>query len=140
MDNKIETESVAANDVVKLFNEFINGYDLWRKNNNISGSIDNVYEILTAMMDKLGRICRYVKHQERNDPKSDWPEGMTSEMAGLLVYMIILKNYYNIDISEGMKKELEKAIEQHSKMIVPTYLKKMRKKYDKVAKKYRNKK
>lgn len=140
MDNKIEAESVVVNDVVKLFNEFLNSYDFWRKNNNISGSIDNVYEILTAMTDKLGRICRYVKHQERNDPKSDWPEGMTSEMAGLLVYMIILKNYYNIDISDGMKKELEKAIKQHSKMIVPTYSKKMRKKYDKVAKKYRNKK
>ena len=127
-------------DVVKFFNEFVNSYDLWREKNNISGSIDNAYEILTAMIDKLGRICRYVKHQERNDPKSDWPEGMSSEMVGLLVYMIVLKNYYDIDISEGMKKELEKAIKQHSKIIVPPYLKKMREKCDKVAKKHRNKK
>ena len=67
------------------------------------------------MSDKLGRICRYVKHQERNDPKSDWPEGMTTEMTGLLAYMILLKNYYNVDFVKGMELEFDKAVEQHKK-------------------------
>jgi len=108
-------ETIEAKDVVYLFNNFLSGYDKFRKDNGLSGSVDNVYEVLTAMADKLGRICRQVKHQERNDPKPDWPKGMTTEMAGLMVYMIMLKNFYDVDISDGMKIELDKAVEQHSK-------------------------
>ena len=103
-----------TDNVVSDFNKFLKSYDIWRDFNGLSGSIDNVHEIVSAMTDKLGRIARQVKHQERNDPKPDWPDGMTSEMVGLLICMIILKNKYNVDISKGMKTELEKAIEQHS--------------------------
>jgi len=103
-----------TDNVIRDLNHFLKSYDVWRNFNRLSGSIDNVYEIISAMTDKLGRIARQVKHQERKDPKPDWPDGMTTEIAGLLVYMIILQNHYNVDISNGMKIELEKAIEQHS--------------------------
>jgi hypothetical protein len=105
---------ISSKDVIDGFNDFLDTYDEFRNAHGLSGSISNVHEIIASMTDKLGRIARYVKHQERNDPKPDWPEGMTTEIAGLLVYMIILKNFYNVDISKGMKIELEKAIEQHS--------------------------
>jgi len=108
-------EILKAKDVVHIFNEFLSGYNHWRKSNNLSGSISNVHEIISSMTDKLGRIARYVKHQERNDPKPDWPKGMTTEMAGLLIYMIMLKNHYDVDISKGMISELKKAVSQHSK-------------------------
>lgn len=111
---KRDMENSTPEKVVGAFNSFLHDYDVFREANGLSGSINNVYEILAAMTDKLGRIARQVKHQERNDPKPDWPDGMTIEMAGLVIYMIILKNYYNVDISEGMKQELEKAIEQHA--------------------------
>ena len=109
-----DCETVTADDVAKNFRHFIHSYEYWRKSNGLSGSIDNVHEIISAMTDKLGRIARQVKHQERNDPKADWPEGMTEEMSGLLIYMIILKNHYGVEIYEGMRNELNKAVEQHT--------------------------
>lgn len=102
-------------DLTSSFQKFIDTYEAWRLRAGLSGKIDNVYEILAAMSDKLGRICRYVKHQERNDPKPDWPEGMTTEMAGLLIYMMILKNYYDIDLLKGLAIETDKAVRQHKK-------------------------
>jgi hypothetical protein len=108
-------ETLVVNDVINLFNEFLNGYDYWRNCKGLSASIDDAYEITSSMADKLGRICRQVKHKERNDPKPDWPNGLAEDMAGLLVYMIILKNKYDVDIAKGMKIELNKSVEQHSK-------------------------
>jgi len=102
-------------DVVNSFNIFLTNYEEWRIEHGLSGKITNVYEILAALTDKLGRVCRQVKHQERNDPKPDWPEGMTTEMAGLLIYLILLKNNYNVDMAEGMCNELQKSVSQHSK-------------------------
>ena len=106
-------EITDVNVVVDHFNIFLGCYEEWREENGLSATIDNPHEILASMADKLGRICRYVKHQERNDPKHDWPEGMTTEMVGLLTYMTMLINKYDVNISEGMKIELEKSVEQH---------------------------
>ena len=113
-DEPCTYETVTADDVARNFQHFLNSYDYWRKQNGLSGSIDNVHEIISAMTDKLGRIARQVKHQERNDPKPDWPDGMTEEMTGLMIYMIMLKNHYGVDIFKGMRKELNKAVEQHT--------------------------
>jgi len=107
-------DSVRAEEVVKIFKEFDLLYSIFRKDNNLANNIDNVFEISSAMSDKLGRICRYIKHQERNDPKPDWPDGMTTEMSGLLIYMMMLLSYYKIDIGKGMELELNKAVQQHS--------------------------
>jgi len=40
---------------------------------------------------------------------------MTTEMTGLLAYMILLKNHYNVDLVKGMGIEFDKAVEQHGK-------------------------
>jgi len=108
-------DSVKAEKVVNAFKEFDFLYSAFRQDNKLADNIDNVFEITSAMSDKLGRICRYIKHQERNDPKPDWPDGMTIEMSGLLLYMMMLLSYYKIDIGKGMELELNKAVQQHRK-------------------------
>ena len=82
---------VEPKDVIKEFKQFLETYKAFKTDHNLPYSLDNPYEILASMSDKLGRICRYIKHFERNDPKPDWPEGMTTEMTGLLSYMILLQ-------------------------------------------------
>ena len=112
-------EKVTSEDVVDALSVFFFTYDQWRKQNGLSGSIDNVHEICNSMTDKHGRICRQVKHVERNDPKSDWPTGMTEAMMGYLVYMIMLMNKYSDTkkpggYRQGFLNELNAAIDQHS--------------------------
>ena len=108
-------KEVKVDELAREFKNFLFIYDIFRKEQGLSANLKNVFEITSSMSDKLGRICRYVKHQERNDPKPDWPEGMTTEMAGLLLYMILLMNYYQVDITNGIRLELEKSVEQHAK-------------------------
>lgn len=102
-----------ANDVVYKLEEFFKYYDMWRWKNGLSAKIDNSYEITTSLADKVGRICRQVKHFERNDPKPDWPDGMVEDMAGLIVYLMILKNRFDVDVVNGFLNEMKKAAEQH---------------------------
>ena len=112
---KENNEKRKPKDVVDAFNNFLEEYELFRIDNGLSAKIDNVYEITTSIADKGGRLCRYVKHNERNDPKPDWENIIPEESSGLLVYLIILANRYGLDFSEGMLKELNKAVEQHGK-------------------------
>ncbi len=118
-DEFCHTRNDAHNDSLKLvidsFSRFLSDYKAFNDENNIANNIDNAYEITTSLSDKVGRICRQVKHKERNDPKPDWPDGISSDMMGVIVYLIILKNKYNIDIEKGFETELKKAIEQHKK-------------------------
>ena len=106
---------VEPKDVIKEFKQFLKTYKSFKIDHNLPYSIDNPYEILTSMSDKLGRICRYIKHFERNDPKSDWPEGMIEAITGLFIYTLMLPDYYDVDLFDGMEAELIKAIEQHAK-------------------------
>ena len=109
---------IDANMVAESFTCFLDTYEVFRKQNNLADTRGNVDRICNSMTDKHGRICRYVKHQERNDPKDDWPIGMTEAMAGFIVYMAMLLNAYEIDdeqIIYGFVNELNKAIAQHSK-------------------------
>ncbi|MFW5803783.1 MAG: hypothetical protein ACOCWG_00965 [bacterium] len=110
----MKTSDNSLMNVIDSFQSFLDAYHVFQSENNLLAKIENVFEITTSLSDKNGRICRYVKHQERNDPKKDWPEGMTSEMIGYIIYLIILKNYYNVDLLKGLKLELEKSIRQHS--------------------------
>ena len=110
--SKVEVE-----ELVSKFKAFLFIYDIFRRERGLPAHVKNIFEVTSSMSDKLGRICRYVKHQERNDPKEDWPDGMTTEISGLLVYMIMILDYYNVDISSGMTLELKKAVKQHSKKI-----------------------
>lgn len=105
---------MTENAVIESFLNFIETYDKFRKCNGLSAKIDNKYEVTTSLADKVGRICRQVKHFERNDPKPDWPNGICEDITGVLIYLIILMNSYELDISEGLMNELNKAVKQHS--------------------------
>ena len=107
------SESIGAEDVAYRFAEFQYAYEEFRRQNGLDG-LANVFETCTSMADKLGRVCRYVKHNERNDPKPDWEEKMGEEASGLIVYLMLLFDRYGADIHDGMVVELNKAIKQHS--------------------------
>jgi len=102
-------------DVVEQFEVFIRCHRDFRKYFGLKNKIANIHEILVAMTDKHGRICRYIKHQERKDPKDNWKSEIISSLTGYIVYALMLMEYYRIDISEGMEKELNEAIKQHGK-------------------------
>jgi len=104
---------ISPQDVSDKFKDFVNFYNDFRKCNGLTKGIDNVYEVLTGMTDKHGRICRQIKHLERNDPKPDWPDGMIEAMTGYLIYMLMILEKYDAEISEGMRKELKSAISQY---------------------------
>ena len=119
MNTKAEKE-LKTEDVIDQFLIFLAIYEKWRCNHGLGKSIDNIFEIYTGMIDKNGRIGRYIKHQERKDPKADWPIGMAESMMGSLVYMMMLLNRYGEDIEvedirQGFINELNKAIKQHKK-------------------------
>jgi len=108
-------DNIEVEELVKSFKQFLFLYEIFRTENKLSGAIDNKYEITTSLADKVGRICRQVKHFERNDPKPDWPDGITEDISGVLIYLILLMNSYGLDLSTGLTNELAKSVEQHSK-------------------------
>jgi hypothetical protein len=112
-EHECTLSKTTANDVVNMFNEFLRVYDKFREENGLPSSIDNIYESLTAMSDKHGRICRQIKHFEREDAKEDWTEGMIESLVGYMMYGIMALRKYDLDMSEGMKNELQTASEQH---------------------------
>jgi len=105
---------INSKDVIGAFNVFLDTYDQFRKDNNLKDKVNNPFELCTALMDKSGRMARQIKHFERNDPKDDWPNGLTEAICGYLIYVILLISHYNIDISSGFCKELESAVTQYS--------------------------
>lgn len=107
---------VAPEQVACSFDDFLNVYHNFRFINHMGGGKKpNAFEICTAMMDKMGRMARQVKHFERNDPKEDWPDGLTEATAGLLIYMMLLIDAYHLDIYDGMVAELKSAMKQYAK-------------------------
>jgi len=108
-----EFKEVSSETVAKSFRGFLRAYKNFRKAKELPDSKANVFEVTTAMQDKLGRISREVKHMERNDPKEEWPNGLIEASSGLLSYMIMLLENYDVSIYEGMITELDKAVEQH---------------------------
>ena len=111
MDKKIKVE-----DVVEHWEIFLSWYKAWRKQNGLEDKkIENIYEVLTGMTDKHGRICRQVKHKERKDAKNDWPEGMTSSMFGYFAYMVMVLDNYDESLADGMRAEMEETVKQHVK-------------------------
>lgn len=113
MKTKKTALPIKSDAVVLSFNEFLQTYNYFRKGNGLGNKTD-AYEICTAILDKCGRIAREVKHKERNDPKENFPDGLTEAMTGTIVYLMMLIEKYQIDVSSGMKKELESALRQYS--------------------------
>lgn len=113
--HKNELNLADAKEVVKRFKIFLRSYQLFRVSNELPEINGSIYEITTAMQDKLGRICREIKHKERNDPKENWPNGLAESSTGLLLYLAMALENYDLDIEEGMLNELNEAVAQHGK-------------------------
>lgn len=108
MDSKHDTS-----DVERSFEFFLEELAKVRRDNNLSGEIKNPHEVCNAMTDKHGRVCREVKHFERNDARPGWPVEAGEEISGYMAYAFMLADHYGIDIVACFCSELEKAIEQH---------------------------
>lgn len=105
-----------AKKVSENFDFFLKCYSKFKKEYDLKETLDSSFEMTTAMADKVGRICREVKHLERNDPKHNYKITLSQEISGLIVYAIMIANKYNVSIPLGMTEELEKAIDQHSEI------------------------
>ena len=111
----LRLRKVKATDVANSLEKFLYKYDTFRRQNGLSGEIDNVHEVLTAMSDKHGRICRNIKHTERSDPKDSWQKEISQALTGYIVYATMLLRRYKIDITSGLVEELEESVKQHGK-------------------------
>lgn len=115
----MEPIKMSAQNVADAFMYFCEIYQKFREDNGLVKSDyrickPNMFELCTALMDKSGRIARQIKHKERNDQKSDWPDGMTEAMTGYVIYMLLILDAYGLNMREGMIKELESAVKQYS--------------------------
>ncbi len=110
-----EDYKMSAQDVADAFMYFCEIYKEFREDWKLDEKAINGFEACTALSDKLGRISRQIKHFERKDKKEDWPIGMTEAMAGVLIYMLLILDTYEIDMEDGMIKELESSLKQYSK-------------------------
>jgi hypothetical protein len=104
-----------AENTAASYNQFREYYNRFRKGAGLTNTRGNVYEITTALADKLGRICRLVKHSKRRDPLPDMQEQMAESVVGIVVYMEMLAKIYALDMMTGFKRELMKAWTQHGK-------------------------
>jgi ATP/ADP translocase len=102
----------------EVCSRFIKYLDSLQEFKNAVGlkEVPNIHEVLSSMSDKHGRICREVKHLEREDPRDNWANEMMESMSGYLAYMAMIIRRYNLssEIRIGMYSELIKAVEQHS--------------------------
>lgn len=104
----------SIDDVIKNWQVFQQSIQDFKKENNMEPFNGSPFEICTALGDKHGRICRQVKHKERQDAKPDWPKGFLQAMAGYLNYMMMLCDLYDKDLSLGLREELESSLHQYA--------------------------
>ena len=106
---------VQARLVAKDFASFMESLRDFRRLAGLGKLSDDMGTILAAVgaTDKVARVSRYVKHQIREDPKPDFPDGMSSEMFGVVVYLDLIATRYNVDMTEGIVAELLKGASQH---------------------------
>lgn len=103
--------------VKESLDNFLDYYFEFRNANNLPTELSSPFEAISSMADKLGRIARHVKHLERKDPKPNWNKELPQEMFGLLAYMVMLLDHYELalDFPEQAEQEMIKAIKQHAK-------------------------
>jgi len=113
----MKPKKVDAEEVARAFDSFWAVYDRFREDNGLDGETEelpDMFEFCTALSDKNGRIARQVKHKERDDPKEDWPLGLTEAMTGYIVYLLLMLSAYGLDIKDGMVKELNSGVKQYA--------------------------
>ena len=103
----------SVDNVVDSWLNFLETYKDFREDNGLSKADYSGFEICTSLSDKHGRICRQIKHQEREDPKPDWPVGMEEAIAGYIIYVEMLLEKYGCDMAQGLRNEIESALNQY---------------------------
>lgn len=111
----MEGAGAAAGQVIEDFVEYQRSF---RKFKDIVGlkPIPNKHEPVSGCVDKLGRLTRHVKHNDRNDPKPDFPHAAVRAVAGVLAYLDMIVEDMDIseaDFVEGFSQELMKSVDQH---------------------------
>lgn len=112
---KTLSRKTSPENVADAFDDFLKAYRKFREDNGLTKPVGNIFEICTSMTDKHGRICRQIKHFERNDAKEDWPIAVVEAFSGYVVYMHMILDKYNLSVHDGMVKELQSAMTQYSK-------------------------
>lgn len=108
---------ILAEHVVNSFIKYLTDLQKFKDQVGLK-DVENIFEVATSIADKSGRICRQIKHLERNDPKKDYKFEIIESIQGFLAYVQMIINEYDItkeDIVVGMLGELHKSIKQHSK-------------------------
>lgn len=75
--------------------------------------IKDTGEACMGLTDKIGRVCRQLKHIIRKDPKPDARREVEDAMGGALVYLMLLAERHELSLGDGLSRELHKAMEQH---------------------------
>ena len=104
-----------AENTAAAYDLFETYYARFRKRAKLAATKGNAYELTTALADKTGRICRLVKHAQRNDPVPNTKENLEDSVAGVVVYLEMLVKKFELDMLAGFKRELTKAVIQHVK-------------------------
>ena len=121
MKNKAVKESLIADMILEASNDFESMLVTICRYRILCGikSPKSLYEICAGLADKTGRICRELKHIERNDPHPEAVSKLLSAMAGVNIYMAMIAKKLiaagQLDCSMGMSEELKKARGQHKK-------------------------
>jgi len=102
-----------AENVAVSYDVFRGFYSRFRRKAGLPPARKDAYEMTTALADKLGRLCRIVKHLERKDPLKNSTAMMEECVAGMVVYLEMLAQRYKLDLMSGFARELMKAVVQH---------------------------
>jgi len=116
MDDDIEKLRNQTMSVARNITNYFSALAYFKKINNLNNLTD-MFEVCTSLSDKHGRICRHLKHVERNDPKDNWPDELIESFQGYLAYFGMIIDKYDIQPSQLEKSivdELMKSVEQHS--------------------------
>jgi len=112
---KKESCQAASDGVVDAMEKLLLSYKDFRTETGLVKNQLGGFEICTSIMDKAGRIARQIKHLERKDPKPDWSNAISEDIFGCVAYLMMLVYKYDLPMEDNVRKELEKALSQHSK-------------------------
>ena len=104
-----------SHNVIDKFISFQQAFRAFKKRAGLK-NIDNVYEPVAGICDKLGRLVRHVKHNARDDPKDSFPEEAVESVMGIIAYLDLIIGNLDLDeneLSTWMVSEMMKAVYQH---------------------------
>jgi len=102
--------------IARNISMYFKGFEYFKTTHNLK-ELTDMFEVCTSLSDKHGRICRHLKHIERDDPKDNWPDEALESFQGYLAYFAMIISKYKISdeqLENAIVNELMKSIEQHT--------------------------